>query len=129
MSKTLLFCMTLLCSLPAFSADLMLRIHNQTFLNLTALYISPANEDAWQDNLLTEGQVIKPNTYVSLNLKNATTPFVDVRAVDESDAYLYQYAVNARSDDVSFSVEDKVANKSRERMQNKSLEKLLNMPK
>jgi hypothetical protein len=128
MSKTLLLFCTLLYTFPTFAADLMLRVHNQTFLNITSVYVSPSNNGTWQENLLAEGQVIKPNTSVNLTLKNYTTPFVDVRAIDESHSFLYKYNVNARSENVEFSVEDKVKNQSRDVMENKALEKLMNQP-
>lgn len=129
MSKIIILLCTLLYTLPTLAADLMLRIHNQTLLNLQAIYVSPSNSGTWQDNLLSENQVIKPNTTLTLTLKNYTTPFVDVRAIDESNAFLYKYNVNARSENVEFSVEDKVKNNSRDVMQNKALEKLMNQPK
>lgn len=106
----------------------MLRIHNQTFLNITAIYVSPSNTGTWQNNLLADSQVIKPNSYVTLTLKDYTSPMVDVRAIDESNAFLYKYDVNARSENVEFSVEDKVKNRSRDVMENKALEKLMNQP-
>lgn len=129
MSKLLVLFCILCLSLSTHAADLMLRIHNQTLLNLQAIYVSPSNSGTWQDNLLAENQVIKPNTTLTFTLKNYTTPFVDVRAIDESNAFLYKYNVNARSENVDFSIEDKVTNKSRDIMQNKALEKLLNQPK
>lgn len=128
MSRILLLCCSLLYTLPTYAADLMLRIHNQTFLNITAIYVSPSNTGTWQNNLLADDQVIKPNSSVTLTLKDYTSPMVDVRAIDESNAFLYKYDVNARSENVEFSVEDKVKNRSRDVMENKALEKLMNQP-
>ena len=128
MYKIIVLLCTLFYTLPTFAADLMLRIHNQTFLNMTAVYVSPSHSETWQENLLAENQVIKPNSSVILTLKNYTAPFVDVRAIDENNGFLYKYNVNARSENVEFSVEDKVKNKSRDVIENKALEKLMNHP-
>lgn len=61
---------------------------SQTFIdveNLTAdticyVYIAPADSTTWGDNLLSSGETILPNTYVSFYATSGTT--VDILAQD-----------------------------------------------
>lgn len=110
MSKFMLCILALQMSSSIWAQQYILEIHNQTQQALHYIYVSNAQDQTWEDDLLDENEFLEKDGQISLTLTDYDNPYFDIRAIDENGDFYYRYRVNAEQQKVYFKPQDRVPN-------------------
>ena len=93
-------------SATAVSDDYGFNITNDTDHTITAMYVSPAASEYWEENLFENGGALRPGKTKRVRLSGYENPIFDVRLVDEEDDRYTFWKVDVSAQDIVVTPDD-----------------------
>ena len=112
MCKFIMTVLALQMSCCVWAKDYILEIHNQTQQALHYIYVTNAQDQTWENDLLDKNEFLENNGQLSLTLTDYKNPYFDIRAIDVQGDFYYRYRVNAEKEHVYFKPQDRLKNTS-----------------
>ena len=94
-----------LFSLSSVAEDYYVDVTNNTGFTIMNLYVSPAESDDWEEDVLGK-KVMHTGDTKRVNLRGYSSPVFDIKAVDEDgDSYTF-WDVNVARRDITITLDD-----------------------
>lgn len=106
MKNIILFCMACMISSLSVAANYVVRISNDTGVDLHQIFVSHEETDDWEDDILDSDEILAAGENFELTLEDYDSPVFDVMGVDENGNQYIKYEINVEKDDMSLSQQD-----------------------
>lgn len=104
-NKLAQFLLLLCISTLSFAEDY-INVTNNTGHEVWHIFISPSDNDDWEEDLLDEDETLPNGETMKINLNDYTTKFFDVKMIDEKEQEYEIYDINVKKNDAVFTSEN-----------------------